>query len=971
MLARPAAPAVVFEGESLSYAELDARANQLAHHLVRHGVGPDVIVGVQLERSVELVVALLAVLKAGGAYLPLDPSYPADRRAFMVADARVPIVIARGPVDFGGRVIDLERDAAVIAAEPATRIDREPVADNLAYIIYTSGSTGRPKGVLVPHAQVMRLMSSTAAWFHFDERDVWTCVHSQAFDFSVWEIWGALMTGGSVVMVSERVRRAPDELLALIAAERVTVLNQIPSAFRHLIAAATRTPTPLALRLVIFGGEALELRNLAPWFERYPRAPQLVNMYGITETTVHVTYRPIDPAECLTTKGSPIGVPIPDLELHVLDGALHPADEGELYVGGAGLARGYHDRPALTATRFVPDPFSRAPGARLYKTGDLARRLPDGTFEYLGRNDTQVKIRGYRIETGEIAAQLNTHPAVREAAVVARGDGDDRRLVAYLATTAPVSTDELRTYLADTLPRFMIPSAFVRVDALPVTPSGKLDLNALPEPELAPRGVSDRDAPQGDDELAIASLMAELLHVERVGRHDNFIALGGHSLLAIQLVARLQAAFGLDVSLGRLLANPTVEWIASELARLRVTRARETRPIVAIPRDGVLPASYAQERMWFLESMLRDDDQRPFNVAIAIAIRGELDAAVLARSFTEVIARHESWRTNFRRVKRQLVHVIAPPFAVELPITEAGPLAGIERSRDLDARARAHARPPFDLANGRLVRAELVRFAPDDHVLLVAIHHIIYDGGSLGVFVRELAALYQQPAVLDPLAVQFSDIAHWQRHALSAEDEQHELAWWIAHLAESPTTEFPADRPRVATTDSPGARVDVFVPRALASETKAFAQREGATLFVTVVAALAVQLVRTGQTDLVIGTAVSSRDRPALENAPRLAARRAGVADRCRRRADVPRARASRARRGQRGVRAPARPVRKDRGGAQAQGRSRARTGVPDRDQPRHRAVAERARGTDLDGHRPRHRQRAVRARDRADRHGR
>ncbi|MFO0760427.1 MAG: amino acid adenylation domain-containing protein, partial [Byssovorax sp.] len=493
--------ALTFAGESLTYRELDERSNQLAHRLRALGVGPDVLVGLCVQRSLAMVIGILGILKAGGAYLPLDPEYPKDRLAFMVEDAGAPVLVTQA--EFAGLfpaskavVLRLDADWPSIAGESAARLPRLGDPSHLAYVIYTSGSTGRPKGVLIPHSNVVRLFRSTERWFGFDERDVVTLFHSYAFDFTVWELWAALFHGGRLVVVPYWVSRAPEAFYKLLCDEGVTVLSQTPSAFRQLIHAEQKadadTIAKLALRTVVFGGEALDLGDLRPFWDRHgDEKPSLVNMYGITETTVHVTYRPVSRADLSRPWSSVIGCPIPDLTVYVLDPHknLCPIGvPGEMYVGGAGVARGYLNRPELTAERFLPDPFSSDPKARLYKTGDLARRLASGDLEYLGRIDHQVKIRGHRIETGEIEAALDLHPGVREAVVVPRDYGpSDRRLVAYVVAESEPgpSTAELRAFLREKLPDYMVPAAFVTLLALPLTENGKVDRKALPAPEAA------------------------------------------------------------------------------------------------------------------------------------------------------------------------------------------------------------------------------------------------------------------------------------------------------------------------------------------------------------------------------------------------------------------------------------------------------------------------------------------------------
>ncbi len=574
---RPDAVAAVLEGETLTYAELDRRSDRLARALRRAGAGRETRIGIHLRPSFDLLAAMLAALKAGGVYVPLDPASPADRLAGMIEDAGIAVVVAGGgtPLDHSG--------VAVVDPGADGPDDSLPGTDpgQAAYVIFTSGSTGRPKGVAVPHAHVLRLFHATRDRFGFGPDDVWTFFHSFAFDFSVWEIWGALLHGGRLVIVPPAVRRSSDAFYDLLADERVTVLNQTPSAFRQLMwsEAARSAPRPLALRLVIFGGEALDSRTLAPWYERHDEdAPRLVNMYGITETTVHVTWRPLSAADAGTPAG--IGRPIPDLEGWVVDAAGRLVPDGvpgELLVGGAGLARGYLGRPDLTAERFVPHPWAAAPGLRLYRSGDLVRRRTDGELDYLGRIDHQIKIRGFRVELGEIEAALLTHPAVREAVVVLREvAADDRRLVAYITlqddSEAP-SVSELRERLGASLPEYTVPSAFVVLPALPLTQNGKVDRRALPtpgpdRPDLAARFV----APEGNLESVLAEMWGEVLGLDRVGVEDSFFELGGNSLLAMQLFGRVGEAFQRDLPLATLYEDPTVRGQARTLA------ARETRP---------------------------------------------------------------------------------------------------------------------------------------------------------------------------------------------------------------------------------------------------------------------------------------------------------------------------------------------------------------------------------------------------------
>lgn len=579
----PEAIAVVFEDQELTYGVLNRYADRLAQRLRELGVGPDVLVGLCVERSVDLVIGILGILKAGGAYLPLDPSYPKERLEFMLQDSGAPVIVTqrhispsiptRGAVRVCLDAEDLHEFSDDALKKTNFASDTRP--ENLAYVIYTSGSTGKPKGVLVTHDNVVRLFRSTQAWFHFTSADVWTLFHSYAFDFSVWEIWGALLNGGRLVVVPSCTSRSPDEFARLIKASSVTVLNQTPSAFRQLMSQliSSATTDRLALRYVVFGGEALELQSLRPWFDHFgDKQPKLINMYGITETTVHVTYRPIAQADLKSSAGCVIGRPIPDLGVYILDSRQHlqPVGvPGEIYVGGAGIARGYLRRPELTAERFIADPLGRNPQGRLYRSGDLARWLPSGELEYEGRIDHQVKIRGYRIELGEIEAALSNHAQVKEAVVIARQDTPgDKRLVAYVAADTKLATQELRRHLTAKLPDYMIPSAFISLEALPLTSNGKVDRAALPPPDQSrPELSSSYVGPRTDIEATLCEIFAVMLRLDKVGIHDNFFDLGGHSLLATQAVSRMREALQKDIPLRNLFEAPTVSELALLVAK--------------------------------------------------------------------------------------------------------------------------------------------------------------------------------------------------------------------------------------------------------------------------------------------------------------------------------------------------------------------------------------------------------------------
>ena len=597
----PKALAVAFEAATLTYDALNRRANRLAHHLRSLGVGPDVLVGLCTERGIDMVVGILGILKAGGAYLPLDPTYPPDRLEFLLDDSAVPVLVTEERhlatlKAHQAKVVCLDRDRETLASAKDTNPDVSVNADHLAYVIYTSGSTGKPKGVLITHGNVARLFEATQDWYRFNAQDVWTLFHSYAFDFSVWELWGALLYGGRLVVVPYWVSRSPEAFHELLRKERVTVLNQTPSAFRQLIQAdlaAGSQASAMSLRFVIFGGEALELQSLRPWFQRYGEdRPRLINMYGITETTVHVTYRPITLKDVDGGAGSVIGVPIPDLDVYVLDAKREPVPlgvAGEMYVGGAGLARGYLNRPELTAERFIEHPFDGEAGARLYKTGDLARRLTGGDLEYLGRIDLQVKIRGFRIELGEIESVIGLHPEVRETTVVARDDDrGTKSLVAYVVMTgrAHDAIDELRTLLRSKLPDYMVPAHIVTLPALPLTAHGKVDRKALPAPDPEIRPTSrPYVAPRTPTEGAVAAVWRDVLRRSQIGVDDNFFDMGGHSVQAAQIMTRLRLVFPLDLPLRLLFQSPTIEDLAAAIDALAWARNAASIPAAQGQRE--------------------------------------------------------------------------------------------------------------------------------------------------------------------------------------------------------------------------------------------------------------------------------------------------------------------------------------------------------------------------------------------------
>ncbi|MCV3211983.1 amino acid adenylation domain-containing protein [Plectonema radiosum NIES-515] len=876
----PNALAVVFEKEQLTYQQLNQRANQLAHHLQSLGVKPEVLVGICVERSVEMVVGLLGILKAGGAYVPLDPTYPQERLSYMLADSDVEVLLTQESLleslpSHTAQVVTLDTDWDAIAQHSQKNLDAGVSSDNLAYVIYTSGSTGQPKGVLVEHRNVVRLFAATQPWYHFNANDVWTNFHSIAFDFSVWEIWGALFYGGRLVIVPYWISRDPKTFYDLLCSENVTVLNQTPSAFCQLISVeqSDDTQPQLSLRLVIFGGEALELQSLKPWFERHgDQSPQLVNMYGITETTVHVTYRPLTIKD-LNSSTSVIGCPIADLQMYILDDNLQPVPigvKGQMYVGGYGLARGYLNRQQLTTERFISNPFNDQLEGRLYQTGDLARYLPNGDIEYLGRIDDQVKVRGFRIELGEVEAVLNKHPQLSQAVVTVQGNAaNEKRLVGYVIPKQSeiVTTEQLRSFLLQKLPTYMIPSAFVTLESLPLTPNQKIDRRALPIPDLEPSRSDEYVVPRNPTEEIIANIFASVLKLEQVGIYNNFFELGGHSLLATQVVSRLRSSFQVEVPLRTLFETPTVAELAQAIWALRQTASGIVVPrIEAVTMNTEsLPLSWAQERLWFLDQL--ESDSATYNMPAALQISGALNVEALEQALTEIIQRHSVLRTSFATVNGTPMQAIATPTAVTIPVVDLRPATTMEQPAWVQSEATQEAQQPFDLANGSPIRFKLLQLAEQSHVLLVTLHHIVFDAWSISIFVRELIALYeaalhQQPCVLPALPIQYTDFACWQRQWLQGEILETQLSYWKQQLGGNlPVLQLPIDYPHSPTQNYQGAQQVLRLPKSVTTAVKTLSRQEGVTVFMTLLAAFKVLLSRhTGQEDIIVGSPIAGRN---------------------------------------------------------------------------------------------------------------
>ena len=900
----PSAKALTFEDRSLTYGQLDVLSSRLAMRLRSLGVGPEVRVGLCVERSMQLVVGVLAVLKAGGAYVPLDPLYPTERLAFLMEDCGAGLILTQakwkaklsGPGRPALCLDEIEDQSDEWEDGCAPRPFVTPA--NAAYVIYTSGTTGRPKGTVVTHANVVRLFESTRGWFDFGRGDVWTLFHSFAFDFSVWEIWGALLHGGRLVVVPYWISRSPDDFCELLAEEGVTALSQTPSAFRQLVRADAKRASAVAplhrdLKWIFFGGEALDAEGLLPWIERHgTQRPRLINMYGITETTVHVTYQPIGSHQCRRL-GSPIGTPIPDLSICILDPSseLSPIGvPGELCVAGEGLSRGYLERPGLTARRFVPNPYagqSSAPGERIYRSGDLARWRPDGSVEYLGRIDNQVKIRGFRIELGEIQSLLSQHPQVAQSAVVCDApEGSESRLIAYyLSEESAPSAEELRAFLKEKVPDYMLPAAFLALERFPLTENGKLDRGSLPQPDRHDLGsVAQGEPPFTATEEILAGIWSDVLGRESVFRDSDFFELGGHSLLATQLLSRVLDAFSAQVTVRDVFASPTLSEFAAVVDQGSKPSGDAVPPIRRLANRDDLPLSFAQQRLWLLDKM--QGGSSVYNVPFALRMRGRLSYTALVSSFSEVVERHEVLRTAFVQGVQGAVQRIQPCGELAIPVVDLRELPRSRRDAEATRLATAESRRSFDLTRAPVVRAVLllsqgnlmesggVDSSTQDgtFVLLASMHHIVSDGWSMGILVRELTELYRafvgnRPSPLPDLSVQYADFAVWQRNWLSGGELERQIEFWRRHLEGAPSLlELPTDRPRPPLQTHRGRALGFRLDGGLTSGLKRLSRSSGATLFMTVMTGLSVVYSRCSQQrDLVIGTPIANRNRREVE----------------------------------------------------------------------------------------------------------
>ncbi|MEM7583893.1 MAG: amino acid adenylation domain-containing protein [Acidobacteriota bacterium] len=862
----PEAVALVAGDRSMGYGELRRRVNQLARYLRGFGVGPEIRVGICLGRDLDLVVAIFAVLEAGGAYVPLDPAYPLERVDFMVEDAEVEVIVTEEAfvdvlTETGATTLRLDTDAEQVAATASTPLPSVGGPENLAYVIYTSGSTGRPKGVAIEHRSAAALVRWSHRVFTGDELAGVAATTSVCFDLSIFELFVPLAAGGTVFLAQDALA-----LPSLPNTGDLRLVNSVPSAVAEL---ARLSELPEAARTINLAGEPLK-RQLVDELRRQG-VERVLNLYGPSEDTTYSTFVEVPPGT-----GEPtIGRPVDGTDAWVLDRRGRPVPfgvPGELHLGGRGLARGYLGWPERTAESFVPHPWSASPGGRLYRTGDLVRWRKDAELDFLGRADHQVKVRGFRIELGEIETTLGDYPGLREIVVHLWRKADDLRIIAYLVAEfepAP-SAEELRIFLGELLPEYMVPAAFVFLDELPRTPNGKVDRKGLPAPEMAAQ-EGELIPPNGPTEELLVGIWEELLGLERISAAANFFELGGHSLLATQVISRVREAFGVGLVLRQLFETPTVRQLAKSVESLRrQEQGREAPPIVATQRDDDLPLSFAQQRLWFLDQL--EPDRAVYNIPGAVRLKGVLDVGLLERAFAEIVKRHESLRTIFPAADGEPRQVVLPQVELPFQVIDLRGLPEADREAEIRHLSEAEARTPFDLDRGPLFHIRLLHLAETDHVMLVTMHHIISDGWSMGVFYEELRACYAaflegESSPLAELPVQYADFAQWQRQWLTGEVVETEIAFWEEQLRDIPQRlDLPLDRPRPAFQTFVGRLLGVALPLDLSNDLAAMSRQRDSTLYMTLLAVFKILLGRhSRQRDIVVGSPVAGRNRREIE----------------------------------------------------------------------------------------------------------
>ncbi|MFB2939110.1 amino acid adenylation domain-containing protein [Aerosakkonemataceae cyanobacterium BLCC-F154] len=877
----PDAVAILFENQQLTYRELNTKANQLAHYLQAMGVIPEVMVGLCVERSIELVIGILGILKAGGAYVPLDPAYPQERLAFILEDTHLKVVLTKTqwleilPV-IPASVICLDAEWQKIGKQSQENPVCDVTSENLAYLIYTSGSTGKPKGVQMPHASVCNYLEAIAKIIPVNNKDIYLHIASFSFTASVRQLFLPLSQGATTVIATREQTRTPLSLFELIQNQEVTISDGVPSLWRYGLMALesldpkyTKAISQSKLRLIIFGGELLPYQLIKKLRNLLKNNPRFFNILGQTESIGNGFY--LIPEDCNIEEGYvPVGHPLKDIQqVYVLNSQLEPVkigETGELHIAGSTLARGYLNRTQANAEKFITNPFN--PQQKLFKTGDVARYSPDGNLEILGRIDFQVNIRGMRVELEEIEAVLKLHPSVRESVVSLREDiPGDQRLVAYIVpNNQALDLTKIRSFIEHKVPDYMVPNAFVLMEKLPVLPNGKLDRNNLPAPNIS-ADIRKFVAPRNPQEELIANIWAEVLRLEKVGIYDNFLELGGHSLLASLVISRLREALAVELPVSVLFESPTVASLSEKIENLsQQNQPDRTLPILeSIQRSVELPLSLIQQRFWILDQM--EGANAAYNITRALSLVGSLNLTALQQAIQSIIQRHETLRTSFGIREGKPVQFIAETLPFTLVLEDLEPLPKVKRQAELERLITTEYTEPFNLSQAPLLRVKLIRLESDSHVLLVTMHHIISDAWSMGIFLKELSSLYVDSPLQD-LPIQYADYAYWQRQWLQNDIINTQLNYWLKQLADAPPIiELLTDYPRSAVQTFRGSIQRFKLGNNLTNKLKKLSQKSGTSLFMTLQAAFVTFLYRyTGQEDIVIGSPITNRNRPALES---------------------------------------------------------------------------------------------------------
>lgn len=876
----PDAAAIIFEDRKLTYAELNQQSNQIGRYLRKLGVGREVKVGICVERSLEAVAGLAGILKAGGAFVPLDPEYPAERLRYMIADLDVQVLVTHKDLgdrfpDFSGRIVCLDADWSTIAKEDPTTFAPACVPENLAYVMYTSGSTGLPKGVGVQHASIVRLVRNTK-YIDFSQARKFLQFAPISFDASTFEIWGALLNGAQLVIFPPGLPSLSD-LGQFIQANAIDTMFLTTSLFHQMM--ETEDSTLKGVKQLITGGEIVSpqiaARGITP-------GNVLLNAYGPTENTTFSTSHPMSTLEDVGEGPLSIGVPIANSQVYVLDAEMQPVPAGvagELFTGGAGLARGYINRPDVTAEKFVPNPFSEMPGQRLYRTGDLVRWRADGKLDFIGRADRQIKIRGFRVELGEIEEALLQHAGVEDATVLTiEQDGTGKRLVAYVATgrEAAVTSEELLDDLRQRLPDYMVPGGWVLMEQLPTTTNGKIDRDALKalEPELSwnrDRGKDEAVPVRTPVEEIVCGIWEQVLKIHRVGVNDSFFDLGGHSLLATQIVSRVEQIFSVHLPLRTLFEGPTIREMARAIEQVLGKETEvQAPPIRCTDRQQPLPLSYAQQRLWFIDQL--EQGSASYNVSGGLHFAGPVNIDALDRAFQEIVRRHESLRTRFEVVRGEPRQIIEKEVRVALPIVDLTSVAAAHQEVTARKTVRSEIEQAFDLRQAPLLRVKLLRIAPEEHLLVVTMHHIVCDGWSLGILTREFGELYEaycagEESPLPDLVLQYGDFAVWQREWLQGEVLERQMSFWKKQLSGAPPLELPRDYPRPPIMSHRGGSLEYGFSAELTAKLQQVSRREGASLFMVLLSGFNVLLASySGIEDVSVGTPIANRNRVEIES---------------------------------------------------------------------------------------------------------